>query len=97
LGYHLEKNQKQNLGIYQGLIGFAQAKLGSSRQPGSSLLSFTKKEVIEASSGSDDEENGLTRKRPSLFKEQPAFLEESFKEHNTLYPVNYNLNKTFAN
>ncbi|KAJ6868646.1 hypothetical protein NC651_033664 [Populus alba x Populus x berolinensis] len=48
LGYHLERNQKQNLGIYQGLIGFAQAKPGSSSQQGSCLLSITKKEVIEA-------------------------------------------------
>jgi len=38
LGYHLEKNQKQNLGVSQGLIGFAQAKLGSSSQQGSCLF-----------------------------------------------------------
>ncbi|TXG57980.1 hypothetical protein EZV62_015809 [Acer yangbiense] len=36
--------------------------------------------------GSDDEENGLTRKKLRLSKEQSAFLEESFKEHNTLNP-----------
>ncbi|XP_031258773.1 homeobox-leucine zipper protein HOX11-like [Pistacia vera] len=35
---------------------------------------------------SDDEENGLTRKKLRLSKEQSAFLEESFKEHNTLNP-----------
>ncbi|KAK9289619.1 hypothetical protein L1049_007777 [Liquidambar formosana] len=38
------------------------------------------------SRGSDDEENGLTRKKLRLSKEQSAFLEESFKEHNTLNP-----------
>ncbi|XP_044478113.1 homeobox-leucine zipper protein HOX11-like isoform X2 [Mangifera indica] len=35
---------------------------------------------------SDDDENGLTRKKLRLSKEQSAFLEESFKEHNTLNP-----------
>lgn len=35
---------------------------------------------------SDDEENGLSRKKLRLTKEQSAFLEESFKEHNTLNP-----------
>ncbi|KAG6744874.1 hypothetical protein POTOM_051514 [Populus tomentosa] len=32
----------------------------------------------------DDEENGLTRKKLGLSIEQSAFLEKSFKEHNTL-------------
>ncbi|KAG6429037.1 hypothetical protein SASPL_107076 [Salvia splendens] len=36
--------------------------------------------------GSDDEENGLARKKLRLTKDQSAFLEESFKEHNTLNP-----------
>ncbi|KAL4195976.1 hypothetical protein AMTRI_Chr04g181050 [Amborella trichopoda] len=36
--------------------------------------------------GSDEEENGLTRKKLRLSKEQSAYLEESFKEHNTLNP-----------
>ncbi|EPS58259.1 hypothetical protein M569_16556, partial [Genlisea aurea] len=36
---------------------------------------------------SDDDENGVnTRKKLRLSKEQSAFLEESFKEHNTLNP-----------
>ncbi|XP_022743531.1 homeobox-leucine zipper protein HOX11-like [Durio zibethinus] len=35
---------------------------------------------------SDDDENGSTRKKLRLSKEQSAFLEESFKEHNTLNP-----------
>ncbi|CAK7342306.1 unnamed protein product [Dovyalis caffra] len=47
-------------------------------------------EVMEAerasSRASDDDENGLTRKKLRLSKEQSAFLEESFKEHNTLNP-----------
>ncbi|XP_034907883.1 homeobox-leucine zipper protein HAT14 [Populus alba] len=43
-------------------------------------------EAIEASRASDDEENGLTRKKLRLSKDQSAFLEESFKEHSTLNP-----------
>lgn len=40
------------------------------------------------SRGSDDDENGVNnRKKLRLSKEQSAFLEESFKEHNTLNPV----------
>ena len=39
------------------------------------------------SRASDDEENGSTRKKLRLSKEQSAFLEESFKEHTTLNPV----------
>lgn len=40
-----------------------------------------------SSRASDDDENGSTRKKLRLSKEQSAFLEESFKEHNTLNPV----------
>lgn len=41
-----------------------------------------------SSRASDEDENGLnTRKKLRLSKEQSAFLEESFKEHNTLNPV----------
>ncbi|KAJ0105291.1 hypothetical protein Patl1_17834 [Pistacia atlantica] len=36
---------------------------------------------------SDEDENGCTRKKLRLSKEQSAFLEESFKEHNTFNPV----------
>ncbi|KAL2464737.1 Homeobox-leucine zipper protein HAT14 [Forsythia ovata] len=39
-----------------------------------------------SSRASDDEENGMARKKLRLTKEQSAFLEESFKEHNTLNP-----------
>lgn len=39
------------------------------------------------SRASDEEENGPTRKKLRLSKEQSAYLEESFREHNTLNPV----------
>ncbi|XWS59268.1 hypothetical protein CRYUN_Cryun08bG0106800 [Craigia yunnanensis] len=39
-----------------------------------------------SSRASDDDENASTRKKLRLSKEQSAFLEESFKEHNTLNP-----------
>ncbi|KAE8690307.1 Homeobox-leucine zipper protein HOX27 [Hibiscus syriacus] len=39
-----------------------------------------------SSRASDDDENGSTRKKLRLSKEQSAFLEESFKEQNTLNP-----------
>ncbi|CAA2954584.1 homeobox-leucine zipper protein HOX11-like isoform X2 [Olea europaea var. sylvestris] len=39
-----------------------------------------------SSKASDEEENGMARKKLRLSKEQSAFLEESFKEHNTLNP-----------
>ncbi|CAD5181310.1 homeobox-leucine zipper protein HOX11-like isoform X2 [Musa acuminata AAA Group] len=44
--------------------------------------------VVERASSivSDEEENGLAKKKLRLSKEQSAFLEESFKEHNTLNP-----------
>ena len=41
----------------------------------------------ESSRASDDDDNGLARKKLRLSKEQSAYLEESFKEHNTLNPV----------
>jgi homeobox-leucine zipper protein len=54
-------------------------------------------EAIDAerasSRASDDDENGLTRKKLRLSKEQSAFLEESFKEHNTLNPVSHHILK----
>ncbi|PKA49597.1 Homeobox-leucine zipper protein HOX11 [Apostasia shenzhenica] len=39
-----------------------------------------------SSRASDEEENGGPRKKLRLSKEQSAFLEQSFKEHNTLNP-----------
>lgn len=47
-------------------------------------------EAGEADRGGSDEEtdhNGMGRKKLRLSKDQSAFLEESFKEHNTLNPV----------
>jgi homeobox-leucine zipper protein len=42
--------------------------------------------ALDAERASDDDENGSTRKKLRLSKEQSAFLEESFKEHHTLNP-----------
>ncbi|KAJ6984305.1 homeobox-leucine zipper protein HOX11-like [Populus alba x Populus x berolinensis] len=39
-----------------------------------------------SSRASDEDENGSARKKLRLSKEQSSFLEESFKEHNTLTP-----------
>lgn len=41
---------------------------------------------VASSRASDEDENGMARKKLRLTKEQSAFLEESFKEHNTLNP-----------
>ncbi|XP_071909170.1 homeobox-leucine zipper protein HAT14 isoform X1 [Coffea arabica] len=41
---------------------------------------------MASSRASDEDENGMARKKLRLTKEQSAFLEESFKEHNTLNP-----------
>ncbi|KAH6755658.1 homeobox leucine zipper protein [Perilla frutescens var. hirtella] len=47
----------------------------------------TGNDVAEEERASDDDENGaLNRKKLRLSKQQSAFLEESFKEHNTLNP-----------
>ncbi|CAN1803332.1 Homeobox-leucine zipper protein HAT14, partial [Linum perenne] len=40
----------------------------------------------ERANASEDDENGSGRKKLRLSKDQSAFLEESFKEHNTLNP-----------
>ncbi|KAK1551609.1 hypothetical protein Q3G72_001244 [Acer saccharum] len=54
---------------------------------GSGALGNHDLEAERASSrNSDDDENGCTRKKLRLSKDQSAFLEESFKEHNTLNP-----------
>ncbi|KAI3683079.1 hypothetical protein L1987_83579 [Smallanthus sonchifolius] len=45
--------------------------------------------VVERASSrasDEDEHNGMSRKKLRLSKEQSAYLEESFKEHNTLNP-----------
>lgn len=38
-------------------------------------------------SDDDEDDNGSSRKKLRLSKEQSAFLEENFKEHNNLNPV----------
>ncbi|XP_034705385.1 homeobox-leucine zipper protein HOX11-like [Vitis riparia] len=54
---------------------------------GGTKRDFEGGEAERASSrASDEDDNGLTRKKLRLSKEQSAFLEESFKEHNTLNP-----------
>lgn len=51
-----------------------------------------------SSRASDDEDNGSTRKKLRLSKDQSAFLEESFKEHSTLNPVSpKKLHRSFRN
>lgn len=40
-----------------------------------------------ASNEDNDDDNGSTRKKLRLSKDQSAFLEDSFKEHSTLNPV----------
>ncbi|KAL6511084.1 hypothetical protein OROGR_022208 [Orobanche gracilis] len=65
---------------------------GSSRKKSSDQFEFeaaAENDVTEAgrssSRASNDDENGInTRKKLGLSKQQSAFLEESFKEHNTL-------------
>ncbi|KAF3442657.1 hypothetical protein FNV43_RR16573 [Rhamnella rubrinervis] len=57
------------------------------RNGGRSKRDHLEFELERASSrASDDDENGSTRKKLRLSKEQSAFLEESFKEHSTLNP-----------
>ncbi|KAI3681218.1 hypothetical protein L6452_36004 [Arctium lappa] len=44
-------------------------------------------EMERASRASDEEENGIHRKKLRLSKQQSAYLEESFKDHSTLNPI----------
>ncbi|KAL8213796.1 hypothetical protein R6Q57_003245 [Mikania cordata] len=52
------------------------------------LVDVTERDQRACSRGgmSDEDENGLTRKKLRLTKEQSAYLEDSFKEHSTLNP-----------
>ncbi|XP_072972758.1 homeobox-leucine zipper protein HOX11-like [Typha angustifolia] len=54
-----------------------------SSSPNSTISAVAEKTLSRAS---DEEENGSARKKLRLTKEQSAFLEDSFKEHNTLNP-----------
>ncbi|WCJ19015.1 Homeobox-leucine zipper protein family [Euphorbia peplus] len=75
-------------------VGDAEAEAVSCSPPNSGASSFqmdfcknANHEVERASSrASDEDENGCTRKKLRLSKQQSAFLEESFKEHTTLNP-----------
>ncbi|KAJ1403366.1 Leucine zipper, homeobox-associated [Sesbania bispinosa] len=49
-------------------------------------MDFSRKHDAERGSDDEENENGSTRKKLRLSKEQSAFLEESFKEHTTLNP-----------
>ncbi|XP_073109983.1 homeobox-leucine zipper protein HOX27 [Elaeis guineensis] len=63
------------------------AVMGRGGEKGVTAAGRSEGEVERTSSrASDEEENGLARKKLRLSKEQSAFLEESFKEHNTLNP-----------
>lgn len=53
---------------------------------GTSAVGDGETERATNSRGSDDDENGSSRKKLRLSKEQSAYLEESFKEHSTLNP-----------
>nr|XP_043611065.1 homeobox-leucine zipper protein HOX11-like [Erigeron canadensis] len=70
---------------------FNKGGISSSRKRSSDLelATTTVNDVIcerASSMISDDDENGLTRKKLRLTKEQSSFLEDSFKEHSTLNP-----------
>ncbi|XP_030525846.1 homeobox-leucine zipper protein HOX11-like [Rhodamnia argentea] len=69
---------QMDFGIGTGGAGF--------RSGGSKRVDMEGDNERDCSRGSDDDDNGLTRKKLRLSKEQSAFLEESFKEHNTLNP-----------
>lgn len=60
---------------------------GNAAEYGGAVRNKRDNEGTEAERASDDDENGSTRKKLRLSKEQSAFLEESFKEHTTLNPV----------
>lgn len=65
-------------------VDFAGAAVGAGGGGGSAGEGAAER---ASSRASDEEENGNSRKKLRLSKEQSAFLEESFKEHSTLNPV----------
>ncbi|KAK9123129.1 hypothetical protein Sjap_012731 [Stephania japonica] len=70
--------------IYSG--GNATAMVSNHKRDAECLNSLEAEAERASSRASDEEENGLTRKKLRLSKEQSAYLEENFKEHNTLNP-----------
>ncbi|KAL1535915.1 homeobox-leucine zipper protein [Salvia divinorum] len=72
-----------------GSSGAAAKGLDVNRMPAAEEASSANKREFEGAGNDndDDDDNALnTRKKLRLSKEQSAFLEESFKEHNTLNP-----------
>ncbi|KAI3995626.1 hypothetical protein MKX01_023371 [Papaver californicum] len=68
-------------------IDFSMYRNGGNSKRDSEIAGLNEGDNERTSSrASDEEENGLARKKLRLSKEQSAFLEESFKEHNTLNP-----------
>ncbi|KAA8516978.1 hypothetical protein F0562_017204 [Nyssa sinensis] len=67
-------------------MDFPSYRIGRSKRDLEASLNEVETERAASSRASDEEENGLTRKKLRLSKDQSAFLEESFKEHNTLNP-----------
>ncbi|KAK9169972.1 hypothetical protein Syun_002112 [Stephania yunnanensis] len=70
--------------IYSG--GNTTTMVSNHKRDADCLNSLEAEAERASSRASDEEENGLTRKKLRLSKEQSAYLEESFKEHNTLNP-----------
>ncbi|KAA8518285.1 hypothetical protein F0562_015832 [Nyssa sinensis] len=65
-------------------MGFALYRSGRSKRDLEASLNEAETERAASSRASDEEENRLSRKKLRLSKDQYVFLEESFKEHNTL-------------
>ncbi|XP_022846741.1 homeobox-leucine zipper protein HAT14-like [Olea europaea var. sylvestris] len=90
------KGLERTLGVEEAENGAAQSSPNStvsSFRMDFSIYTRGKRDAKEceadggaSSRASDEEENGMARKKLRLTKEQSAFLEESFKEHNTLNP-----------
>ncbi|KAK8628798.1 hypothetical protein V6N13_009381 [Hibiscus sabdariffa] len=68
------------------MVAVAVADEGSSFQLDFGIRNGSSTRKREVERASDDEDNGSTRKKLRLSKQQSAFLEESFKQHNTLNP-----------
>jgi homeobox-leucine zipper protein len=53
-------------------------------------------EMVSSTAAAEDEDDGSTRKKLRLTKEQSALLEDRFKEHSTLNPVRTSVVRTYA-
>lgn len=84
-GAAVSSSPNSTISSFQMDFSAARARGG---EKGGTVAGRSEGDVERASSrASDEDENGLARKKLRLSKEQSAFLEESFKEHNTLNPV----------